>query len=193
MEDPSKIKERREKEVFEKQHEEFIKLLRNFNKGMLATISVDGKIHSQPVYIAEANFDDFIWLIACIDTSFITELQVCNSINLSMQSGYRIVSISGKAEIVRDENKIDELWSISSFKVWQQWFPQGRIDPSVCLIHVITEKAEYWDYSGMYGIKVAFQKAKAIITGQRFEDNPGVDIKIHGQVDVAHQKAEFNK
>jgi len=37
------------------------------------------------------------------------------------------VSITGRARLVRDRKKIDELWKPQ----FQMWFPQGQHDPNV--------------------------------------------------------------
>ena len=50
------------------------------------------------------------------------------------------VSISGTAELITDQKKAQELWDPS----YEQWFPQGASDPSLILIRVTVEQAEYW-------------------------------------------------
>ena len=50
------------------------------------------------------------------------------------------VSISGTAELITDPKKAQELWDPS----YEQWFPQGASDPSLILIRVRVEQAEYW-------------------------------------------------
>ncbi len=60
-----------------------------------------------------------------------------NQVNLSYSdpSSQNYVSVSGKAEIVRDKAHIDAKWSESL----KTWFPGGKDDPSVALIRVHRE------------------------------------------------------
>lgn len=54
------------------------------------------------------------------------------------------VSVSGTAGVVRNAEKIEQLWSEDQ----KLWFPQGKRDPELALLCVQTEKAEYWDAPG---------------------------------------------
>lgn len=72
-------------------------------------------------------------------------------------SGQKYVSVSGIAEIGRDQNKIEELWAIPA-KVW--W--KTPDNPHLRLIKVIPEHADYWDAPGnvISSLKVAFALVK---------------------------------
>lgn len=51
------------------------------------------------------------------------------------------LTVYGRAEILKDRAKIDELWS--SFA--KAWFNEGKDDPEITLIKVIPEDVHYWD------------------------------------------------
>ena len=51
------------------------------------------------------------------------------------------MSVSGRAEIVRDKAKIQEKWS----EPLRAWFPEGKDDPQIALIRVHPVRGEYWD------------------------------------------------
>jgi general stress protein 26 len=51
------------------------------------------------------------------------------------------VSITGVATLVRDPDKVRELWS----RRLRAWFPEGKKDPDLALIRVNVERADYWD------------------------------------------------
>jgi general stress protein 26 len=71
------------------------------------------------------------------------------------------VSVSGRAQIVLDHHKFEELWS----PLYKAWFPLGLEDPDLILIKVHVESAEYWDSPSNMIVKlVGF--AKAILSGQ---------------------------
>ena len=81
------------------------------------------------------------------------------------------VSISGKAQLVRDRNKIEELWK-PEFKMW---FPEGKDDPQIALLRVSLEKAEYWDSpSSTIGFVLNF--VSSLVTGK--EADHGENKKI---------------
>ncbi|WP_439555033.1 pyridoxamine 5'-phosphate oxidase family protein [Dyadobacter sp.] len=84
------------------------------------------------------------------------------------------LSISGNAELVNDEQKKDELWNIMS----KAWFPEGKEDPDLVLLRVITEEAAYWDATSSKMV-VFFSMLKAVLTGTTPE---GGD---HGKLNLA--------
>ena len=67
--------------------------------------------------------------------------------------GQKYVSVSGSAEVCRDQKKIEELWGVPA-KVW--W--KTPDNPHLRLIKVTPEQAEYWDAPGnvISSLKVAF-------------------------------------
>jgi general stress protein 26 len=50
-------------------------------------------------------------------------------------------SVSGRASVVRDGAKAEELYS----PVLKVWFPDGLETPGLALLKVEAESAEYWD------------------------------------------------
>jgi general stress protein 26 len=85
----------------------------------------------------------------------------------------KYVSVAGTAEILRDREKLDELWS----PFHTAWFPKGKDDPEIALIKVTVESAEYWNVPESKMVQV-LGFAKAALTGKRYE--PGE----HGEVDL---------
>ena len=71
---------------------------------------------------------------------------------------------------------IDRIWS----EAWKVWFPKGKTDPSLRIIKVLAEEAEYWDSTGAQGISYAFEAAKAYIKGE----TPDVSEKQHGKISL---------
>ncbi len=60
--------------------------------------------------------------------------------------------ITGKAEIVNDRNKIEELWE----PIMKTWFTEGKDDPRISVIKFIPEDGYYWDTK--HGKGIAFLK-----------------------------------
>jgi hypothetical protein len=73
----------------------------------------------------------------------------------------KFVSISGTAVAVDDPRKVSEIWN----EAWKVWFPGGKDDPTLTLLKVHVDRGEYWDNSGMSGIKYAIEAGKAYMSG----------------------------
>ena len=59
----------------------------------------------------------------------------------SHTGNYEYLSIFGKAELINDKSKIEELWTPMA----KTWFKEGKDDPAIELIKVSPEDAYYWD------------------------------------------------
>jgi len=92
----------------------------------------------------------------------------------------KFVSISGTATPIEDRVKLAEIWQ----ELWKVWFPGGRDDPSLILLRIHGHQGEYWDNSGLSGIKYLIEAGKAYLSGT----TPDVehDPKIHAKVDMTH-------
>jgi len=93
--------------------------------------------------------------------------QVC--VAFADTGGQKYVSVSGRAEVSSDRQKIKELWSIPA-KVW--W--DSPDDPNIRVIKVAPVEAEYWDSPGtvISNIKMAV----ALATGTHLD--PGDHRKV---------------
>ncbi len=151
-------------------------LLRDFRTGMLTTITNRGQLRSRPMAVADVEADGSIWLMTQRDAPKIAEIEGQRQVNLSLQSSTKFVSLSGIAQSVIDRRKVDELWVES----WKTWFPEGKDDPTLMLIHVQGETGEYWDNSGLNGIRYLIEAGRAYLSGTRptVDDNPNVHAKV---------------
>jgi general stress protein 26 len=59
-------------------------------------------------------------------------------------------SISGTARLVRDAQRMRELWTPDL----DRWFPRGLEDPDLALLEVRIDKAEYWDEPRNENVKI---------------------------------------
>lgn len=149
-------------------------LLTGFDNAMLVTRRPDGRMRSRPMAIVDVRGDGTIYFATAIDSPKTEELEGDPHVNVALQSGGRFVSITGTGRIVADRALLDRLWSES----WRVWFPGGPDDPSLCLLVVDPEEAEFWDRSGGRGLKYLFQAAKAYLSGTQ----PPPDEEQHGKV-----------
>ena len=141
---------------------------------MLTTIDA-GQLRSRPMSTQQTEFDGDIWFFTSDDTHKVDEIakddRVCAAYAKPSDDTY--VSISGRAEIVRDRAKMEELWS----PILKAWFPQGLDDPHLCLLKVTAEQAEYWDSPSGKLVQL-FGFVKALATGQEADwgENKKVDL-----------------
>lgn len=131
---------------------------------MLTTVDENGDLHSRPMSSnGDIDPDGDIWFFTSASSHKVSEIEKLPKVNVSFADpdNQHYVSISGTAQLVRDRNKIDELWR-PEFKIW---FPEGKDDPDVALLKVSLEKAEYWD-SPSSTIGYALNFVSSLVTGK---------------------------
>ncbi len=89
-----------------------------------------------------AKVDGELWFFTKRESPKADEIRDHHRVSLSYAKpeDNSYVSVSGKAELITDPKKAQELWD----PIYEQWFPQGASDPSLILIRVTVEQAEYW-------------------------------------------------
>jgi general stress protein 26 len=148
-------------------------MIEEIDFAMLTTVAEDGSLHSRPMSTQRAEFDGNLWFFTRASAPKVGEIerehQVC--VAYAKPEAQRYVSVSGRATVVRDRAKIEELWSPEL----KAWFPKGPEDPDLALLRVAVERAEYWD-SPSSAVAHAVSFVKAMVTGQ--PANPGENEKI---------------
>jgi general stress protein 26 len=151
-------------------------LLKDFDTAMLVTHAADGDMHVRPMAVAELEPDAEAYFMTSIDSPKVADLEAHPNVTLTFQSARQFASVYGEARIVRDQALIDRLWK----DAWQVWFPKGKTDPALGLLHFTPKHGEYWDNAGMQGVKYAFKAIGAYVKGE----TPKADAKQHGKVDL---------
>jgi general stress protein 26 len=141
--------------------EHFYKIVKDFDSGMLVTRAADGHLRSRPMSLAEVEDGGDLYFVTSIGSPKVHEVDGDQHVNIALQGKTRYASVSGRARVVRDRARIDRLWS----EAWKVWFPEGKDDPSLCLLQVRPEEGEYWDNSGTKGLRYLFEAAKAYVEG----------------------------
>ena len=110
---------------------------------MLTTMTEDGRHVSRPMGVQEVEFDGDLWFFTLEDTAKVRQLRANPQVNVSFadEKNASWTSLSGRAELVHDRAKAEELWS----KPLQVWFSDGLDTPGLALVKVHAETAEYWD------------------------------------------------
>ena len=160
------------------QREHFHKLLKQFSTAMLVTHAGLGRLRARPMAIAQVEDDCRVWFITGAESAKAHEIEADTRVHVICQndrSAY--LSLSGRAELVRDRAKVAELWR-EPFRVW---FPGGKDDPNIELIAVRPEEGEFWDNEGFNKIKYLLESAKAYASGKTPEV---VEGDQHGRVQM---------
>ena len=117
-------------------------LIKDAHSALLVTVGPDGRLDSRPMGCIQTGFAGTIWFLTFARSSKVAEIAQDGNVLISYAnpSAYEYVSLSGKARLVRNPEKVRELWS-EGFRVW---FPSGRDDPDLALLEVRVEEAKYW-------------------------------------------------
>jgi general stress protein 26 len=151
-------------------------LLEGFGVAMLVTRTLNGELRGRPMALAQAEPGGVLWFATGRDAAKVDEMGEDNRVAVTMQSSMKFVSLSGSATLVDDRRKLDELWKTE----WKVWFPGGKDDPNIALLRIDGHAGEYWDNSGVHGLKYLIQAGKALLTGT--QPDVGEDPQVHAKV-----------
>ncbi len=110
---------------------------------MLTTEDTDGALRSRPLATLQMDSAGKLWFFTAMSSGKVGQIDQHRHVNLSYANHEKqsYVSISGSARLLRDREKMRELWS-----VWAKpWFKNGPDDPDLGLLEVTVQQAEYWD------------------------------------------------
>ncbi len=131
-------------------------IMKGVRTAMLTTVDGDGALVSHPMTTQQADFDGDCWFIASDNSEAVAHIAARPQVNLAYAGPSSWLSIAGTAVAVRDEAKKRELWNTFT----DVWFEDGADDPSVILIKVTADSAQYWDTPGRVATFVSMIKAK---------------------------------
>lgn len=143
---------------------------------MLTTVDENRDLHSRPMSSnGDISPNGDIWFFTSASSHKVSEIEKYPKVNVSFSDpeNQRYVSISGTAQLVRDREKIDELWR-PEFKMW---FPEGKDDPDVALLRVNLEKAEYWD-SPSSTVAYVLSFVSSLVTGKEADHGESKKISL---------------
>ena len=149
-------------------------LIEGIDFAMLTTID-GGVLRSRPMSTQEFEFDGDLWFFTSSKTHKIEEIEKDNRVNVSYAApdDNTYISVSGTAEIVKDQEKIDEYWN----PILKAWFPEGKDSPDLVLLKVKVEQAEYWDSPSSTIVQIA-GFLKAIATGESADGGENEKISL---------------
>ena len=158
--------------------EEKLRKLREIVKAvdicMLTTVDDEGELRSRPMSNnREVEFDGDLWFFTYGSSHKVDEVGRVPKVNASFADidGQLYASLSGRAEVVRDRAKVEELWKPHL----RAWFPDGVDTPDIALLKVTVERAEYWDGSQSF-VAHAVSLVSSLVKGE--PAHPGENEKI---------------
>ena len=148
-------------------------LVSDIKFAMLTTVDADGELVSRPMAHQDVEADGDLWFFSSRDSRKVAHVQANPHVAVTLASSSTWVSINGSAAVVEDVQKAKDLWSVDM----EAWFPQGPEDPSIVLIKVTGETAEYWDGPGGR-VSSVLSLVKSKLTGERYSggDNDKVEL-----------------
>ncbi|MEG2032223.1 MAG: pyridoxamine 5'-phosphate oxidase family protein [Janthinobacterium sp.] len=150
--------------------------IKNVKFGMFTTSNDTRTLTSRPLTQQQIDEQGQMWFFVSDEAAYTRDLLNNPQVNVSFaDTGDSLyVSVCGHAELLKDRAKAEELWS----PLVKAWFPGGLDDPTLSLIKVTIQSAEYWDSSASKMMQF-FEMAKAALTG----DTPK-DMGEHGRIDL---------
>jgi general stress protein 26 len=162
-----------------KEHERFFELARSFDTAMLVTHRSDGTSHARPMALAEISDQGDMWFVTREHTPKVDEVKQDERTLIVAQESGKYLTVTGQAEVQRDARKLQALWS----EKWRPWFGD-KDDPELVLLRVHPLEGEYWDTSGVQGLKYVAKAATAYVTGKKLETSES-DPNVHGKVPLS--------
>jgi general stress protein 26 len=157
----------------DKQHHLY-DLIKDFGTAMLVTHGPGGDMHARPMTVAQLKPNADTYFATSIESPKIAELEQNPRALVIFHGKSQFATVRGVARIVRNRVLIDKLWSES----WRRWFPGGKNDPTLCILKIDATDGEYWDTSGLEGLKFAFEGLKAIVQGRQAEKDEMQHAKV---------------
>lgn len=137
--------------------QKIVDLIKGIGPGMLTTPDHQGVLTSRPMMPLEVDANGAIWFFTKPSSD---KEAPAGKVNLAFAdtSDSKYVSISGSSTLIFDRAKVEELWSPAA----KPWFPEGKDDPSLALLRVDVDDAEYWDSNASRMVRMLAMAASAV-------------------------------
>lgn len=155
-------------------HKKLVDLLHDFDTAMLVTRGEDGAMDARPMAVVKVEDDGQLWFVTDRHSGKIADLKFDSEVAITMQRSNRFVSLSGTATIVDDQPTLDALWQ----ETWRVWFPEGKASESIILIRIQPTQGEYWDNSGLTGLKYLLKAGTAYLQSKKPETDASTNATV---------------
>lgn len=106
----------------------------------VSTVDTDGRLVSRPLALIDRPFDGELYFFTQDPSPKTEQVAADDRVNVALEAKGGYLSISGRASVSHDQTLIESLWNREA----EAWFEGGREDPTVALLKVDAESAEYW-------------------------------------------------
>lgn len=149
---------------------ELTQLLAEFDTAMLTTVTAQGRLRARPMAVQEPTpeLSCDLWFVTASDSAKAFEIEREHQVGVSC---YRArdrayLSISGFAHLLQDRELAKRLFK----PAWKLWFPEGADDPTITIVELQVENAEYWEPKGGR-LRVVYELAKSLLRGEQAAAN----------------------
>jgi len=129
----------------------------------MLTTRFPGGLRARPLEARPDREAGQIWFVTDLRSGKEHEIEVEHEVGLvfidAKERAY--LSITGRAEVLRDHAKAAEIWKNTDNAWWK-----GPDDPNVCVLRVVPATAELWDGPASSAV-AAYEFAKARLTGAK--------------------------
>lgn len=146
--------------------DKFRELVNHNSICLLTTNLTEIPLATRPMSVQKVCDQGNFWFLSSIDSKKNAEINLDPRVQLffSNTSNSEFLTVYGKASIIKDKMKIEELWS----PLAKAWFTEGKDDPRISVIKVSPEDSFYWDTK--YGKMVSSVKiAISALTGETMD------------------------
>ncbi len=150
-------------------------LIKDIHICMMTTAGHDGSFDSRPMATQKSEFDGTVWFLSHKESGKMSEISGDAHVSLlySDTSDSKYVVAKGKASTSQDKAKIHELWN----PMFKAWFPGGEEDPSISVIKVVIDEAQYWQASASK-IVMGAKYLAAAVTGDHTKIGQHGTVKL---------------
>lgn len=137
-------------------------LTKDINICLFCTDIQNGKgATARPMATQQSDEDDYLWFLSPRSSEKNREIDMDDNVQLfySDTNKSSFITFTGKASIVFDKDKIDELWN----PLFKTWFQGGKDDPEISLIRVEPVEGAYWDSKGNRAINFIKMLASTVV------------------------------
>lgn len=121
-----------------------VEIMRGERFVMLSSVTAEGKIVSHPMTPLDVTAEADAWFITSSTSGLYETLVEGSEVNLAFAETGSWLSVSGSIRVVADRAKLEDLWN-DRIGVY---FEDGIDDPTVRLLRVDAESAQFWGTPG---------------------------------------------
>jgi general stress protein 26 len=134
-------------------------LIRKVRIGLLTTLDQQSQFHTRPIQTLEVEGERRLWFFTDWNSPKTGEL--CRDVRVSVgyadPASHVYVAVSGTAQLLRDRDKAEALWSVEQLA----YYPEGPADERLALLRIDMLHAEYWIAPGRVSYIIAAMTAAA--------------------------------